>query len=170
MVKGVLDSDKTLYNEATLSDICDVCTFKARNQRSFEKKAKMITFAEWLKQNPIQFVSFISDFEDKNLNVTYPYLNGMKPSKCTKLLYSVLDPCKQPRFTKDDEDNNKIIKTSLEFSRRIYDVETKEDILKIIDDTADKRIVNVSLSNLHLNTFKNDDWCLIHEKNKRKFN
>ena len=169
MVKGVLDSNNTLYNEAILSEICDLCTFKARNQRSFEKKTKLITLAEWLKQNPIQFVSFINEFEDKNFNVSYPYLNGVKPSKCTKLLYSVIDPCKQPRFTKD-ENNGKITKTNLDFSRRIYDVETKDDILKIIDDTADKTVVNVNISNLHLNAFKNEDWRLIHERIRENSN
>jgi hypothetical protein len=41
----------------------------------------------------------------------------------------------------------------LEFSKRICDIQAKNDILKLSDDTEDKPIVKISLNSLYDNQF-----------------
>jgi hypothetical protein len=111
------------------------------------------------KTSPIECISYIKTIEERQFNVIFPYFNNLKLKKCSKVPFSLLDPSKQLYLGKicintnkqqslDDEGiaTNIFEMVDLEFSKRIYDIQAKSDILKLIDDTEDKPIVKISLN------------------------
>ena len=159
------------YSKVYLQEMSQKCSLKAKNQREFERRLKVLTITELFKTSPIECISFIYSIEERQLNVIFPYFNNLRTKKCSKISYSHLDPSKQPRtglaYAKsntrsplnDDGVATKYFETvDLEFSKRIYDIQAKSDILKLIDDTEDKPVVKISLNNLYLNHFQIDHW------------
>ena len=164
------------YTKGYLQDICQQISIKARNQRDFERKIKLLSITELFKTSPIECVSFIYAIEERQFNVIHPYFNNLRTKKCSKILYSLLDPSKQPRTgtvcqksikNVQFDDDGLVAKyfesVDLEFSKRIYDIQAKPDILKLIDDTENRPIVKINLNNCYLNRFHIEHWNHIRE-------
>lgn len=174
MVKAALKKDNQSdypYTKIYLKELCQTCTVKASNQRKFEKRIKLITIAEQLKQTPIQCISYVNSIEDRQISVSYPYFNNIKLNKCSKIPYSCLDPSRQP-LVKTNNFNSKpkfelnesgetiqvYEAVDLEFSKRIYDIDTKHEILELIDHTEDKTIVKINLNKLYISHINIEHW------------